>query len=701
MEAPIRALIITDTADAALLLMRELQRGGVALNFRRVQTAGALRNALVEQTWDVVLSDYALPGLTAHAALQLVRDSSLELPFIIVSSTIGEDVAVAALQSGANDFLTKDNLKRLVPALHRALHEAASHRDRRQTERLLRESEERYRNLVEGAHDLIQSVDMHGRFLFVNRAWLTAMGYTWAEVQRMNVFDILHPSTQSHCIGLFQRVLSGVAQENIKTIFVAKDGRCIDVLGNVGCRIVDGVVIASQGIFRDVTQQKSQTAALAYQASHDSLTGLPNRTQLPDYLHTAIEEMCAYGGLVALLILDLDRFKEINDTLGHFTGDTLLRQVSTRLQQSLSPAAKMVRLGGDEFAVVLPALQREAVMEAAAQLLDLVRQPFALEGLQVSIGGSIGIGFYPQHGRDTSSLMRCADVAMYNAKKTGSGYAVYDASADTHSPQRLALMTELRQGLREQQLVLYYQPKIHIERQELVGVEALIRWQHPRLGTLAPDQFIPLAEVTDLIQPLTHWVIETAVVQLRAWQAQGRHTRVAVNVSARNLMDVSLPRRIVSLLEKHGIAPEQLELEITESAIIHDPARALATLEAIHALGVRVSIDDFGTGYSSLSHLRKLPVSTLKIDLSFVTSMARNREDGAIVHSIIHLGHNLGLNVIAEGVEDERTLKLLQELKCDEAQGYLVGRPMSAAEIEVFWDVFRGPSSQALVRSVA
>lgn len=682
MSNPLRVLIIEDSEDDALLILRELRRCGYAPVCERVETAIAMKSALQTKNWDIILADYSMPNFSAPAALALLKENGIDLPFIIISGSIGEEIAVAMMKAGAHDYLMKNNLARLAPAIERELTEAEVRRKRRQAEALLRESEERYRNLFENAHDIIQSVAPDGHFQFVNRAWLETMGYTLDEVKSLTLFDIILPEFLDHCLNLFHKVMNGEHFDNLEITFIAKNGQHVEVEGNISCRFMDGIPVASQGVFRNVTQRKAQTAALEYQARHDSLTGLPNRFQLSQDLNQVVAEARLSGKRMAFMLIDLDRFKEINDALGHQAGDMLLKQIAPRLGNALNATVPVARLGGDEFGLLLPNINSiEEVFDAAKKVLAVFYQPFHLEGLSIQIGASIGIALYPDHSDDPHSMMRCADIAMYLAKKNGGGYNIYNPTLDIYSPRRLSLITSLRVAIQENQLVLHYQPKRNIHTKHITGLEALVRWQHPQHGLVAPTEFIPLAEVSDLIMPLSHWVIDNTLRQLREWQDLGIDTKVAANISARNLQDNDLPNKIAALLEQHQIAPHHLELEITESAMIIDPLRALETLCRIHELGVVLAIDDFGTGYTSLSHLRKLPISTLKIDFSFISHMLKSKDDAALVQSIIYLGHNLSMGVIAEGVENQATLDMLAGFKCDVAQGFFICPPMPAHEI--------------------
>ncbi len=682
MSTLLHVLMVEDSEDDALLILRELRRCGYDLVMERVDTADAMQTMLHARNWDIILADFSMPNFGAPAALALLKESGIDLPFIIISGSIGEEIAVMMMKAGAHDYLMKCNLTRLAPAIDRELLEAGDRRKRRQAEAALRESEERYRNLFENAHDMIQSVAPDGRFQFVNRAWLETMGYTLDEVKALTIFDIILPELLDSCTTLFHKVIHEGQYGNLETTFIAKSGQYVDVEGNISCHYTDGAPVASQGVFRNITHRKAQTAALEHQATHDSLTGLPNRFQLSKDLNQVVEKTRLSGKRMAFMLIDLDRFKEVNDALGHQAGDILLKQIAPRLCDALDITANVARLGGDEFGLLLPHINSiEEVIDAAKKILSVIGQPFNLEGLKIQIGASIGIALYPDHSDDPHSMMRCADIAMYLAKKTGGGYSIYNPTLDIYSPRRLSLITSLRVAIQENQLVLYYQPKQHIKTKNVIGMEALVRWQHPQHGLVAPNEFIPLAEVSDLIMPLTHWVIDNTLQQLREWQDMGIDTKVAANISARNLQDNDLPNKIATLLEQHQIAPYHLELEITESAIIVDPLRALETLCRIHELGVTLSIDDFGTGYTSLSHLRKLPITTLKIDFSFIHNMLKSKDDAGLVQSIIHLSHNLGMDVIAEGVEDQATLDMLKAFECDVAQGYFVCPPMTAEQV--------------------
>ena len=434
-----------------------------------------------------------------------------------------------------------------------------------------------------------------------------------------------------------------------------------------------------------IHQGQRQALVNEHQALHDALTELPNRVLFRDRVAQAIRVAQRDRSSLAVMLMDLDHFKEINDTLGHHHGDLLLQEVGKRLTTTLRASDTVARLGGDEFAILLPgASDARRGSDVGEKVSAALRRPFDVNGLRLEVGASIGAAFYPAHGHDVETLIQRADIAMYVAKENQSGYEVYAPKQDKYSPRRLQLASELRRGFECDELIAYYQPKVEVSTGRVCGMEALMRWQHPTRGLVHPAEFIPIAEHTGLIAPATLKMLESALGQTVAWQAAGLPLTVAVNLSPRSLLDVRLPDQIAEVLERHQADPASLELEITESMIMSDPARAEVVLNRLSAMGVVLAIDDFGTGYSSLAHLKRLPVTDIKIDKSFVLNMAEDRSDAVIVRSTIELARNLGLRVVAEGVEDERVWAQLREFGCDLAQGYFVSHALPADEVAPF-----------------
>jgi diguanylate cyclase (GGDEF)-like protein len=429
---------------------------------------------------------------------------------------------------------------------------------------------------------------------------------------------------------------------------------------------------------------QAEEKALEHQALHDSLTGLPNRTLLADRVRQAVIRARRESVSVSLLLMDLDRFKEVNDTFGHQTGDQLLQQVGFLVRSILRQSDTVARFGGDEFAIVLPNTMEVGAITAAQKLVEGLSQPLFVDGQSFHVGASIGIALFPQHGADHNTLLRRADVAMYTAKRDHTSYAIYSEDQDQDSYVRLALSRDLRYAVDRNELMLQYQPKVDVRSQQVHSVEALIRWKHPQRGLLFPDRFMALAEQTGLVKSLSFWVLGEAMRQCSVWHAAGQELGIAINLSASSLPDTRLADMISYYLEEFAVPASMLEIEVTESVLMADPARAKSVLDRLHELGVRIAIDDFGTGYSSLAYLRRLPVDEIKIDKSFVLDMVTNTEDALIVRSIIDLGHNLGLSVVAEGVEDSATWNLLETMGCDVIQGFFVSRPLTVADLS-FW----------------
>jgi diguanylate cyclase (GGDEF)-like protein len=555
MGLPLRALIVEDSQKDAELLVEELRRGGFEINFDRVESAARMIAALNKQTWDIIFSDHTMPNFRGTDALARVRERDQDTPFIFVSGTMGEDAAVEAMRSGAQDYIIKGNLQRLVPAVERQLHEAAMRRDRKR------------------------------------------------------------------------------ADETVQ-----------------------------------------------YLAYHDVLTDLPNRTLFCDRLRQALLISHRESKPLALLLMDLNRFKEVNDTFGHQYGDLLLRQIGPRLRRCMRESDTVARIGGDEFAILLQNTDAEGAVLTARKVLKGLEIPFALKDAIIEVGASIGIAFYPDHGEEGDVLFQRADMAMYATKQAGGGYMVYATEHEQSSPRRLMLTGKLRRAIENGGLELYYQPLVNLKTNRVIGVEALARWPHPQLGPIPPDQFLPLAELTGLIRPFTQWVLKVICRRSEEWKKEGISLPISVNLSARNLQEMQFSDQVDEMIRNGRLQAGLLEFEITESMIMANPQRAMQVLARLSAMGIPLSIDDFGRGYSSLRYLKKLPVKKIKIDKSYIIDQVKHEGDVAIVQAIINMGHSLGLEVIAAGVEDQVTQDRLQVLGCDIVQGYHISDPLPAGE---------------------
>ncbi len=516
-------------------------------------------------------------------------------------------------------------------------------------------------------------------------AYLQAMNRVFAAVDRNDLQAVLRADTDE-AEPLFDAIEDAVTHaadsHHAAALADLADLKAKETFHAHATPWVLGVGLALVALFANVlrrtrAQLDRQRKQAVHDALHDALTGLPNRSLLADRFEQALLGDRRGGTTTGLLLIDLDRFKDVNDTLGHHIGDQLLAQIGPRLTGMLRAADTVARLGGDEFAVLLPAVDGlEGALLIAGRLRTALAECFHIEGVDLDIDASIGVVISGRHGSEAQALLQRADVAMYVAKRQGRGVVVYDPDNDEHSPERLSMLGQLRRGIERGELFLQYQPKIGLSSGDIRGVEALVRWQHPDRGLIPPNDFIPLAEHTGLIGPLTHCVFNMALAQVKVWSDAGHAIPVAVNVSARSLVDDDFAPKIAELLDRHRVAPELLTIEVTESAVMLEPQRAVRILNELHALGVRIAIDDFGAGYTSLAQLRNLPISEIKIDKSFVLTMHANADDALIVRSMIDLGHSLNLKVVAEGVETAQAASVLSDYRCDVAQGYHLCRPV-------------------------
>jgi diguanylate cyclase (GGDEF)-like protein/PAS domain S-box-containing protein len=923
-------LILHESPDIAARLVEELARGGFRPAFERVTTREALAQALSDGPWDVVLSDYH-GSFGALEALALLKEREADLPFIVVSEEIGEETAVRAIKAGAHNCIPMSALGHLAAAAEREIREGQIRRERRQARKALRESESRFRALVETASDAILTVDDGGRILFANpaaekifghpvgamigepldslvpgcpplaelgqapgsrasgdpavprdRAELTgrhasgreipldvsvglfprdgkqvltfiarditerrlseralhdseerlrtlvsnapivlfafdrdgivthlegsgleplglrpgdAVGRSAVELSadspkaleflrralageafqetvelRNLVFEVdFAPRRDAHgelldvigvatnvtdqrraeraanqsemryrllfegnlagvyrttlegkildCNDSFARIFGYSSREevlalpawdfyptpedrkatlarlkergtlaNFEQCLLRKDGNHVWVLENGNLMEgTDGSPSLIEGTVIDITERKRAEEQVKHLAFHDSLTGLPNRLLFNDRLRVAMVHANRYREKLAVLFLDIDRFKVINDSLGHPIGDELLRRIAERVGGCIRQEDTIARLGGDEFTVLLPGIAKEEdAATIANKILEAVRLPFFIEHRELFITTSIGVTLFPEDGTDPESLVRNADTAMYRAKEQGRDTTrLYAPTMNTKALERLSLEGRLRQALPNDELVVHYQPLIDLATGRIRGAEALLRWQHPELGLVAPGDFIAIAEVSGLIVPIGQWVLRTACAQARAWQLQG-HPKfsVAVNLSARQFQQADLVFQVTEALHQADLPAESLDLEITESNAMQNAELSIATLQDLKNLGVSLSMDDFGTGYSSLNYLKRFPIDRIKIDQSFVRDVNRDPDDAAIATAIIAMAHSLKLTAVAEGVETEEQLEFLLAQRCDEMQGYLFSRPVPAAEFE-------------------
>ncbi len=690
MSIPLRTLIVAYSASDAALLLQTLRDGGYEPLWERVETAAALAAALDRQAWELVLFSDVLPRLSAMAALKLLQDRGLDLPFLIVADQSNEGSAVFAMQAGAHDYVFKENLVRLVPAIERELREARQRRVYAQMRQKLSDHAERFPTDIENSANLIFILTADGSIHFASSTSERILGYKSSELLGTNLFAYLHATNEQEVRTVFFQTLQNLgASSPFKLRLRHQNG--------LWCRLE-----ATTSGFRNDTGGSPALVMNARERADSGrrVTPLRSRT-LPnvwaevsshivfhDYLQQAILAAQQKNKALTVLVISLRGLREISKTFGHQWSEALFQQAGSRLQGILRKSDTLVRVDRDEFAALLPAgRDTTAAALVARRALKALEQPFVIEGHTLHVRANIGIALYPEHGIDAPTLMHRADVATDIAAHASNGYALYTAEHDPYSQERLILAGQLHEAFKHDQFLLYYQPKADLTsgRVNINYVEALVRWQHPQHGLLLPEQFIVLAEQTGLMKSLSFWVLSTALHQCVLWQQEGLDLCVAVNFSMQHdLQDPQLPDLVARMLQVSGVAPTSLEIEITENPVADNPERVLVALTRFREMGIRIAIDDFGTGYSSLMYLKQLPVDEIKIDKSLVIGMTKDEGSAAIVRATIDLGHDLGLQVAAEGVEDQATWDMLASFGCDFAQGYYLSRPISAPAL-TYW----------------
>jgi diguanylate cyclase (GGDEF)-like protein/PAS domain S-box-containing protein len=701
-EQPQRILIVDDEAR-----MRDCMRqllDGTGRDILECETGGDAIAILKAQDIALVLLDINLPDISGLDVMEWITKFKIPTSVIIVSADESIDSAIRALRNGVVEFVRKPSeLEDIQHKVDNALHRDRLERSHVLMTARLEQSERLHRFLVENSPDLIYTLDPNGCFMFINGRIESLLGYAKGELIGCKYTTIVHEEDIDQAQYAFtERRSDNRATTNVEVRLKCKNNNyrsfearhIVAMLSAMGVYDENGNgqsslsrnFIGTYGVARDITERKIAEETISFQALHDHLTQLPNRRLFKDRLDLSMTQSKRYGGLVGVMFIDLDRFKLVNDTHGHAEGDELLKNVAQRLRNCVRAGDTLARQGGDEFTVLLPDLYHaEDASIIAEKVLNELKTPFTVCGQEFRATASIGIAIYPRDGENADVLLKNADIAMYKVKANGkNGYMFFSPEMKACYQERISLENELRQAIQDSEFELFYQPQISVCGDRIVGLEALIRWRHPVHGLLNPSSFIDMAEEAGLISDITDWVLAEACSQMASWRAMGLDgMRISVNVSPLEFDRNDVVERIACNIDKYRLPANVLEIEITENLLLNDVSGVIDKMRLLRDRGVRISIDDFGTRYSSLNYLRRFPISTIKIDQSFVRDLAEEKRVSPIIHAIIGIARGFGLHLVAEGVETDFQMKTLNDLGCDEMQGFLFGKPAPAAEIEL------------------
>lgn len=691
MDKMLRILMIEDSPDDVLLALHAVKSAGYKVQSERIDTEEHLRTALNDE-WDIILSDYSMPNLGGIKALELVRERDEEIPFIILSGTIGEEKAVRAIKSGANDYINKLHLVLLVPAIERVLQEKQIKKENQANKLALEEAKERLFHAFHHAGSGVALVNLEGLFMEVNTAFCTMLGYTNGEFLQLKITQLIDEDSQK----LFQSTLLLIINKDfenaqIELRFKHKNEQKLWVSLSISLVKQSAPNKAPYLImhFQDRTEQKYFEERLLFLTSYNSLTALLNRSSL----FNKINELIQYKKPFTLYYLDVDRFKRVNNIYGPHMGDYLLKHIASQLKEYVDPNKILGYLGSNEFMMIDPQrIEEEEELIQAQMICSALQKPILMQKNELTLTTSIGICQYPNDGENINKLLKAANTALRESKRKGGDcYTLYKTNSNDAINNQLIIESDLRKALGSHELLMYYQPQINTHTSKPSGVEALVRWQKGD-ALILPDEFIPIAEESSLILKIGEEILNQACSWFSSVQ-QGKSAhppeRISVNLSARQFSSPELIPMLKQVLKKHSLAPHLLELEITETGLMQNIDEVYATLHHIGDMGIQLAIDDFGTGYSSLGYLKDLPFNRLKIDKSFIDSCMNDYNSQSIIASIISLAHRIGLKVTAEGVETLEQQEFLIKHQCDELQGFYFSPPIPPEEISTFFSHYQ------------
>ena len=681
---PLKLLLIEDSIDDADLTVRHLRSEGLTIDARRIDNRKHLHEAMTSD-WDAVLCDFSLPGWDGMAALKEIREISPDLPFLFVSGTIGEDVAVTAMRSGANDYILKKDLRRLTPALVREIDARGFKRRADKSDRARELSDARYEQVVATAADAIITVDREQIIRSFNMGAESIFGFATADVLGRPLETLiplrLREMHRKHVAAFLDSATNQRAMNMRGDVFgLRSDGTEFPAQASIS-KAGDGDDVVCTAILRDITDMKKAEERIRFLAHYDPLTVLPNRILFRERLEQAVTHAVRDRRFVGVLLLDLDRFKVVNDTRGHAAGDELLVAVGQRLMSALRSGDTVARLGGDEFGIILDDLAKpEYAQRLADTILQTLHQPLATGAALIHTSGSIGLTISPLDGEDPHALLTNADLAMYRAKDAGGDQVIrYFEAMSQRERERADLESDLLDGLHGGEFTVAYQPQVRISDRRTVRLEALARWPHRKRGNVPPDQFIQVAEDAGLINLLGMAVLVQCCRDAHLFKnTNGERVKIAINVSASQLRLPEFATQFLNTITQFGHSPQDFEVEITETVFADDELHFHQAISTFETAGVALAIDDFGTGFSNLNRLRQLPVAALKLDISLIRGLPGTRDERAIAEAAIAMSKHLGFESVAEGVETYAQLDFLRDIGCDSAQGFLFSRPLSA-----------------------